>query len=116
MSRKQRQFSAQFKFETVMETRRGEKPIAQVCRERQVTDWLVYKWRQEFLEKAPGLFETKQAAASTQNDQAERIAELERLVGQLTMENALLKKAAVGSQQPGGETGYDNEPAKRGEH
>ncbi len=92
MARKQRQFTAQFKLETVLETLRGEKPIAQICRERQLTDSLVYKWRQEFLEKAPGLFETKQTAATVQNDQAERIAELERLVGQLTMENALLKK------------------------
>src|SRR5512133_2994253 len=92
MAHKQRQFTAQFKLETVLETVRGEKPIAQICRERQLTDSLVYKWRQEFLEKAPGLFETKQTAAAVQNDQAERIAELERLVGQLTMENALLKK------------------------
>ena len=77
-----------------METVRGEKPIAQICREREITDSLVYKWRQEFLEKAPGLFESKQAAASVHNDQAERIAELERLVGQLTMENTLLKKGS----------------------
>ena len=94
MARKQRQFSAQFKFETVMEVLRGEKPIAQICRERQVTDSLVYKWRTDFLEKAPGLFESKATAGSVQNDQAERIAELERLVGQLTMENALLKKGS----------------------
>ncbi len=92
MARKQRQFTAEFKFEIVMEVLRGEKPIAQICRERQVTDSLVYKWRQEFLEKAPGLFESKQTAASTRSDQGERIAELERLVGQLSMENALLKK------------------------
>jgi transposase len=94
MARKQRRFSAQFKFETVMEALRGEKPIAQVCRERQVTDSLVYKWRQEFLEKAPGLFDTKQGTATEQQNQAERIAELERLVGQLTMENAVLKKGS----------------------
>jgi transposase-like protein len=75
MTRKQRQFTAQFK-------------RAQICRERQLTDSQVYTWRQEFLEKAPNLFETKQTAAIVQNDQAERIAELERLVGQLTMENA----------------------------
>ncbi len=92
MAHKQRQFTAQFKLDTVLETLRGEKPIAHICRERQLTDSLVYTWRQEFLEKAPGLFETKHSAAAVQNDQAERIAELERLVGQLTMENALLKK------------------------
>ena len=42
MARKQRQFTAQFKLETVLEVRKGEKPIAQICRERQVTDSLVY--------------------------------------------------------------------------
>lgn len=94
MARKQRQFTAQFKLETVLEVVRQEKSIAQICRDRQVTDSLVYKWRQEFLEKAASLFESKQTAASTQADQAERIAELERLVGQLTMENALLKKGS----------------------
>ncbi len=76
-----------------MDVLRGEKPIAPICRERDITDSLVYKWRQEFVEKAPGIFEGKQAV-SQHNAQAERIAELERLVGQLTMENALLKKGA----------------------
>jgi len=94
MARKPRPFTAQFKLERVLEVLRQEKPIAQICRDRQVTDSLEYKWRQEFLEKAPSMFESKQMAASTQADQAERIAELERLVGQLTMENALLNKGS----------------------
>ena len=42
MTRKQRQYTAQFKLETVMEVLKGEKPIAQICRERSVTDSLVY--------------------------------------------------------------------------
>ena len=92
MARKQRQFTAQFKFETVMEVLRGEKTTAQICRERELTDSLVYKWKQEFLDKAPGLFESKQTASSARDEPGERIAELERLVGQLTMENTLLKK------------------------
>ena len=46
------------------------------------------------LGESASLFESKQTAARTQADQAERIAELERLVGQLTMENALLKKGS----------------------
>src|SRR5262245_52928886 len=94
MTRKQqRQFTADFKLDTVIEVLRGEKAIAQICRERDITDSLVYKWRQEFVEKAPGIFEGKQGS-SQHNQQAERIAELERLVGQLTMENALLKKGS----------------------
>ncbi len=90
MPRKQRHYTAAFKLETVMEILKSEKPIAQICREREITDSLAYKWRQEFLEKAAGIFEGK--VTSSQADQAnERVAELERLVGQLTMENALLK-------------------------
>ncbi len=94
MARKQRQFTAQFKLETVIEMLRGEKSTAQICRERNLADSLVYKWKQEFLDKAPGIFESKQTTSNNRDEQAERIAELERLVGQLTMENALLKKGA----------------------
>src|SRR5258706_12905830 len=94
MAGKQRQFAAKCKLATVREVIRGEKPIAQSCRERAVTDSLVYKWRSEFLEKAPGIFEGK-ITSKEASEGNERIAELERLVGQLTMENALLKKGST---------------------
>jgi transposase-like protein len=44
---KRREFSAQFKLETVLEGLRGEKSVAQICRERDITDSLYYKWRDE---------------------------------------------------------------------
>ena len=65
-----------------------EKAIAQMCRERAVTDWLVYKWRSEFLDKAPGMFEGKLSSKES-NASSARIAELERMVGQLSIANAL---------------------------
>jgi transposase-like protein len=34
MSKKRRTFTAQFKFETVMDVLRGEKSVAHICRER----------------------------------------------------------------------------------
>ena len=40
MSKKRRTYSAEFKLETVMEGLRGEKPIAQICRDRDITDSL----------------------------------------------------------------------------
>ena len=44
MSRKKRRkFSKDFKLDTVMEGLRGEKSIAQICRERDITDSLYYK-------------------------------------------------------------------------
>ena len=90
MSQKRRTYSADFKFEAVMELLRGHKPVAQICRERDIRDNLLYKWRDAFLERAPGVFEP---AKRPDDLQAARIAELERMVGRLAVENDILKKA-----------------------
>ena len=89
---KRREFSAQFKLETVLEGLRGEKSVAQICRERDITDSLYYKWRDAFGAAAPEIFADKHG--HNRDDTAQRIAELERLVGRLTMELAIAKKAS----------------------
>lgn len=89
---KRREFSAQFKLETVLEGLRGEKSVAQICRERDITDSLYYKWRDEFMEKAPSLFADKRRQGT--EDSTERVAELERLVGRLSLELEIAKKAS----------------------
>jgi transposase-like protein len=92
MSRnKRRTYSAEYKLDTVMEGIRGEKSIAQICRERGIKDTLYYKWRDIFTEHAKEIFETQRSTA--QQKREERIAELERMVGKLAMENEILKKA-----------------------
>jgi transposase-like protein len=88
---KRRTFSPEFKFEAVLEMVRGEKTIAQICRERYITESLLYKWRDAFLERAPAVFADQRSTAY--DPQAERIAELERLVGRQAMEIEVLKKA-----------------------
>ena len=91
MSKKRRNFTAQFKLEAVVDGLRGEKMVAQICRERDITESLYYKWRDAFFERAADIFTDQRGP---QHDgQAERIAELERKIGQLTMENDFLKKA-----------------------
>ena len=92
MSRKKRRkFSKDFKLDTVMEGLRGEKSIAQICRERNITDSLYYKWRDIFIENAEEIFEDRRENQKEENE--DRTAELERMVGRLTMENDILKKA-----------------------
>lgn len=91
MARKYRTFSADFKLDTVMEGFRGEKSIAQICREREIKDVLYYKWRDTFIENAASVF-----GGQGDNDRQKleaRIAELERMIGQMTIENEILKKA-----------------------
>jgi len=90
---KRRTFSPELKFEAVLDMVRGEKTVAQICRERDITESLLYKWRDAFLERAPTIFADQRSNGNGTNPQAERIAELERMVGKLTMEIEVLKKA-----------------------
>ena len=92
--RKRRNFSPEFKFETVLEALRGEKSAAQICRERDINENLLSRWKQEFLEQGASLFARSERAATTQNENEARIAELERMVGKLTMQIEVLKKAS----------------------
>lgn len=93
MSTGRRSYSAQFKLETVLEGIRGEKSIAQICRERGIKDSLYYKWRDQFTSQALSIFEDKRNAVASEGNN-ERIAELERMVGRLAVENDILKKAS----------------------
>jgi transposase len=91
MSKQRKVYTPEFKLEVVLEGLRGEKPIAQLCREKEITDSLYYKWRDQFLAKAPAIF-----AEPTQNVDEEvqvQIIDLERMVGKLALENEILKKA-----------------------
>lgn len=91
MGRKYRTFTPDFKLDTVMEGFRGEKSIARICRERKIKDTQYYKWRDTFLEQAANIFDAQNG--NKNNNSEVRIAELERMLGQLTMENEILKKA-----------------------
>ena len=94
MSKKRRQYSAEFKLDTVMEGIRGEKPIAQICRERNISDSLYYKWRDLFKDHAPEIFVRQDQKDQMVSEQEARIADLERMVGRLTMELEVAKKAS----------------------
>lgn len=93
MSSQRRQYSAEFKLDTVLEGLRGEKPVAQICRERGIRDTLYYKWRDAFKERAPGIFASQEHQDQAVSELEARVAELERMVGKLAMENEILKKA-----------------------
>ena len=91
---KRRAFSPEFKAQVVLEVLTGAKSGAQVCREHQSKDSVLSRWKQEFIERAPQLFAPKGLPGERQNQEEERTAELERLVGRLTMELEMSKKAS----------------------
>lgn len=90
---KRRTFTAEFKFEAVLDMVRGEKTVAQICRERDLSESLLYTWRDAFFERAPSIFADQRSTSNGSDPQTERMAELERLVGRQTMEIEVLKKA-----------------------
>jgi len=90
---KRRTFRPEFKFEAVLDRVRGEKTLAQICRERDITESLLYTWRDAFFERAPAILADQRSSGNGSDPQAERIAELERLVGRQALELEVLKKA-----------------------
>jgi transposase len=84
---KRRIFNRKFKLKVIREVEAG-KSQAQAAREYQLSDTAIYKWRQQLSKYNDQAF-AGQGNAYT--DEA-RVHELERMVGQLTMENDFLKK------------------------
>lgn len=89
--RQRRQFSAEFKARVVLEVLSGQKRAAEVCREYQLKPDLLSRWKADFVAQAASVF---QGDERTQRAE-QRIAELERMVGRLTVELEVAKKAAL---------------------
>lgn len=89
-----RSFNADFKAQVVLEILTGAKSIAQVAREYSIKPELLSRWKADFVANASKLFETG-AAGRISDPQAERIAELEKLVGRMTLEMEILKKGSA---------------------
>lgn len=90
MALKRRQFTREFKLQVLREIEAG-KSVAQSSREHQLHPTLICKWQKQHSQYAERAFSGN---GNTYKDEA-HVADLERMIGQLTMENALLKKALL---------------------
>ncbi len=91
MTNKHRTFSPEFKAQAVLAVLSGSKTAAEICREHQIKPDLFSHWKAAFLENAAKVFERE----TTLDPQQARIAELERMVGRLTLELEVTKKAST---------------------
>ncbi len=95
-----RSFSREFKLAAVRQVANGEKRPAQVCREHGLAEGLLLRWRREYEARGEAAFMPHQP---TEVEALERrVADLERLCGQLALENAVLKKALGNSPSRSG--------------
>ena len=88
--RTRRKFTGEFKSRVVLEVLSGEKTAAEACREYELTGQMINDWKTQFLAAAPQAFESNTASSG----EAERIADLEQMVGKLTMQLEIAKKAS----------------------
>lgn len=91
MANQPRRFTPEFKAQVVLELLTQARSPGEICRTHQIKDSLLYRWKQEFLDRAPRVFAPAERGVVSQ--QAQRIAELERMVGRLTLELDVVKKA-----------------------
>jgi transposase len=85
-----RKCTAVFKAQVVLELVSGAKTSAELCREHQIAAAVLTEWKAMFLRHAPEVCANPE---HHNGQEATRVAELERLVGRLTRENDLFKKA-----------------------
>ena len=85
MAQSRRQFTREFKLEAIREVHSG-KSLARVAREKEVHENVLRRWKKEF-ERDPS-----RAFPGLGNRSEGREAELERKIGQMTMEIDFLKK------------------------
>lgn len=83
MAVKRRRFTREFKLQVVREVESG-KSIAQAAREYQIHPTMIGRWRKENLRCPERAFSGNGNSLKSETC----VAELERMVGQLTMENA----------------------------
>ena len=88
MGKTHRTYTPEFKVRVVLELISGKKQLSQASREYGIKDTVIARWRQEFMERAPQVFEQP----DRRDAQAERIAELERMLGRMTVQVEMAKK------------------------
>jgi transposase len=88
--RKRRQFTPEFKARVVLDILTCVQSQAEACRKHSLGPNLIALWKTAFLEKAHMVFDGDSARSAEQT----RIADLEQVLGRMTLENEILKKAS----------------------
>jgi transposase-like protein len=86
---KRRTFTPEFKAQVALELLSGSHNLAEICREHELAPQVVNGWRRELEARASEVF----ATARAQSGEQQRIAELERALGRVTLELEVAKKA-----------------------
>ena len=91
MKKARRTFTVAYKTQIALELIANPSAQAELCRRDLLSPDVVKQWKQHFLDNAVAAF----GGDSRQQQHEHQVADLERMVGQLTVENSILKKASA---------------------
>ena len=92
-------YSAEEKIRIVLEGLRGEDSIAELCRREGLNSNVYYRWSKEFLEAGKKRLAgdtNREATSSEVKELRDESSALKETLGELLMENRLLKKSVLG--------------------
>ncbi len=100
---KGRVFTSEFKLNAVKTVVSGEKRVVQLCRELSVSDNTIHNWKKLYLQKGESAFTQSVSTAREPKPQLsaveqelkalrQKVADLERFIGQQAVDLAILKK------------------------
>ena len=92
-----KQYTASVKFKAVMESYQRDTTIEEVCRKFGLASSVIHRWRKEFQENGPEIKASKRDQETRRKAQGfargESPDELKQLIGELTVQNDILKKS-----------------------
>ncbi len=92
MSKERKRFSREFKIKIVEAYQSGVSAV-ELSRQFEVHPNVIYSWSREYRQDPTHAFESNRDQRDSSGADEQRVAELERMIGRLAMENEFLKKA-----------------------
>lgn len=97
MTGKRKTYTPEFKLKVVMESFQRDTTLEEVCRKFDLASSVISRWRQEFHHHGPEVFADKRSPRTRTQAQGyapgESPEELKQLIGELAVQNEVLKKS-----------------------
>jgi transposase-like protein len=100
LTKKRKQYKAEFKFQMALEAIKGLKTINQLASEHELHPNQLSQWKRQLLEEGPAIF--SKSSSQPRRETAKVEADLYEQIGRLKMELEWLKKKCPAQLRPNG--------------
>jgi transposase len=91
MPRKRVSYSKEKKFQIALALIKGDKTMTELMQEHKVSQSVLHKWKKQLIDRGSEIFDGK---GKHHEDNTAEVANLQRKIGELTMELDFLKKVS----------------------